>query len=183
MVFECIMTIRGCVIPVKNIVDLFDEKTKQECLQSFLDDGSFREYITDFLDSKICSFFNEGEVPKTRVKIFEKLKLAPVQYYNYACCSEQSDKIVVIGHEISELKRGDISCPDCGEYTKCDTCIGYMEDGKYYNVDAMLNEVVRADNQDETSWDEQILTFLKVIGISDISLETVLMLDDCLSCT
>ena len=67
-----------------------------------------------------------------------------VKVYGYPCCSPLSDKKWIIGIEMHKYYRKLTNCKDCGEYSTCDTCIGFTNNG-YYNIIQIFEKITKVN--------------------------------------
>jgi hypothetical protein len=187
MVYTCICTLRGVVIPHEKALELVKQDAQFLARKKITLDDLEEAEEGGFLNEIIDEFFDEL-LPNPE-KSIHNASSGEIIMHHQGCCSENSSW--VIGVVIRKLRRASRNayCQECtaqyksrGYSVLCDRCIGLQENGEFYDVETILKGPVPTENR-PTQRDEEILRVVQEKLHLDLPLQTVLMLDDCLSCT
>lgn len=132
-----------------------------------------------------------------------------LRLFSFPCCSENADKLYILGYEENCFYRKYVLCRECKDYSVCNRCIGETSRG-WYDVDSIFEgpvlipeekicekchfdsvengrcrncnwENTRRSNQYRSKY---ILNFAKKMELEhDAGPGYYYMIDDCLSCT
>lgn len=117
MVYTTVSVIYGVILNRKEVMKLL-EIDSEEDLDEFLFDDLY---------------------------ISQKVGSVDIKLYRFPCCSESKDEKWILGKEMHKYYRRFVEkCPDCGEYTYCDRCIGATDNG-YYPVIEIFNQPIEVD--------------------------------------
>lgn len=205
MVYTKLIIVSGLMLTKEQIITAL--KQFNENLAKMID-GMSEENLTDALPQIIEDYFLEDADG-----FWDDNKKERPHLFQFPCCSENKDKLFLIGYNLHTYYRRCVHCRDCQEYTVCDKCIGETSGG-WYDVGKILDgpvivardKMCLACNSDQmdahkrcrccfrnapkddykTYYEENLIRF--ATEVLKMTPETCTpayyyMLDDCLSCT
>ncbi len=159
-----------------------EEKLTEEKFKEAEEAGYLDEIIDEYLHKRVSKSVTRGLGVRSKVQIGE------IFLHRQGCCTENAPW--VIGAVLRELVRSKGPwCAECEEYKSahnhsvlCEKCIGIASNGEIYPVDLIMQAPFPTTDV-PTQWDEKVLGLVQEKLHLEFPLQTVLMLDDCLSCT
>lgn len=108
------------------------------------------EELIQLLDLKLGE--NESHFDYDIENLFNDLGYdRKIELYSFPCCSESRGKLFLINITMHKYYRKMIKCEKCKEYTVCDSCIGYTNNG-YYDVDTIFNKPTEINVRQICPW-------------------------------
>jgi hypothetical protein len=198
MVYTCICTIRGVILTQEKALEILkqdvdfleEEKLTEEKFREAEEGGFLNEIVDEYLHGLFRDYLDERitNFPTRSLHIRKEVQIGQIVLHRQGCCAENAPW--VIGAVLRRLVRSSGPwCAECEEYKKmhnhaalCEKCIGIMSNGEIYPVDQIL-QAPFPTTEVPTQWDEKVLKVVRERLHLEFPLRTVLMLDDCLSCT
>ncbi len=122
MVYTQLSIVLGVVIPFDYVKSIIDHKKLKDIEEKFV--------VMRFADEDVLKDCFKGK--------------NDMHLFNFPCCSESGDDKFILGYEVHKYYRKLIKCENCKEYSVCDKCIGYTNNG-YYDVNKILNEPIEVN--------------------------------------